>query len=70
MTTEYGFSTQGSPTDTSIWCFFKIEPHSPLEPKSEICQYYQLGPYLDKSLKIEDIPKALARRSGLNTLPA
>jgi len=55
----YGFKTDGTPRDESIWCFYNHTP--PLPPDQEpnrICRFFQLGPYLE-TYKIEDITTAI-----------
>jgi hypothetical protein len=59
----YGFKTEGTPTENSIWYFVRDrtpdvpEPTPPTPPA--VCRFYQLGPYLDSGYKVEDITTAI-----------
>jgi len=56
FTDSYGFRTEGVPSENSIWFFYwdkKSTPQKVIAPT--ICQFYQLGPYLDAGYKVEDI---------------
>lgn len=55
--TAFGFKTQGTPSDDSVWYFFYQKPELPREPV--VCRYWQLAPYLDAAYKIEDITTAI-----------
>src|SRR5262249_3406924 len=59
----YGFKTEGTPTENSIWYFVRdrtpdVPERTPPTPPT-ICRFYQLGPYLDASYKVEDITTAI-----------
>jgi hypothetical protein len=52
---SYGFRTQGTPDENSIWYFYWEKPASqPL-----YCRFYQLSPYLEAGYKVEDITTAI-----------
>ena len=53
---NYGFKTQGTPTDDSIWYFYHEKPSHLPEPK--VCRFWLLTPYL-ATYKIEDITTAI-----------
>jgi hypothetical protein len=59
MRTGYGFSTVGAPSDDSIW-YFHVEKLAgpPLKP-AKACRFYQLAPYLDRGLTVDDITTAI-----------
>lgn len=56
MISTYGFKTQGTPTDDSIWYFYYETPS--VVPEPIICRFWQLESYLTKH-KIEDITTAI-----------
>jgi hypothetical protein len=59
ITTSYGFRTEGTPTDDSIW-FFSIEsPSFPPLIQNKVCRFYLLTPYLDRGLTVDDITTAI-----------
>jgi hypothetical protein len=63
MTTGYGFKTDGTGTDDSIWYFVVTKPTVlPAAPPQKACRFYQLTPYLDSGLTVDDITTAI--RSG------
>jgi hypothetical protein len=63
MTTYYGFKTDGTVTDDSIWYFVVTKPTAPAAvPPQKACRFYQLTPYLDSGLTVDDITTAI--RSG------
>jgi hypothetical protein len=51
------FETEGTPTDSSIWCFRCETPAIQHDPT--ICRFYQLAPYLGADYKVEDITTAI-----------
>jgi hypothetical protein len=60
FTDSYGFRTEGVPNDDSIWYFYwdkRSTPQKVISPT--VCQFYQLGPYLDTGYKVEDITTAI-----------
>lgn len=54
--TNFGFRTQGHPSDNSVWYFFYSKPALPQDGKA--CRFWQLAPYLT-SYQIEDITTAI-----------
>jgi hypothetical protein len=61
--TAYGFRTNGTVTDDSIWYFVVTKPTvPPVAPPEKACRFYQLTPYLDSGLTVDDITTAI--RSG------
>jgi hypothetical protein len=56
---SYGFRTQGTPSDDSVWYFYTEGPavNSPTTLKE--CRYYLLTPYLDQGLTVDDITTAV-----------
>lgn len=54
-TESWGFRTEGIPHEKSIWYFYwdRARPHDIVAPT--ICQFFQLGPYLDAGYQVEDI---------------
>ena len=75
QSTTYGFRTQGTPDEDSVWYFHVDTPQSiPHVEESErkVCQFYQLGPYLDHDYKVEDITTAIEtgwKMLGIKTQP-
>jgi hypothetical protein len=64
VTTDYGFKTEGNLSDNSIWCFYVDNPPqaqlAPLPPPPvKSCRFYQLAPYLDRGLTVDDITTAI-----------
>lgn len=62
--TNYGFRTDGTPTDDSIWYFFVQGPVPPPPaptppPPPRICRFYSLAPYLDRGYTVDDITTAI-----------
>jgi len=53
---NYGFKTEGTPTDDSIWYFYYEKPPRVEEPRN--CRFWSLTPYLS-AFKIEDITTAI-----------
>jgi len=53
--TQYGFTTQGSPSDDSIWYFFAYKGI----PPAKVCRFYSLAPYVDSGLSVDDITTAI-----------
>jgi hypothetical protein len=64
-TRSYGFRTQGTPREDSIWYFQVDETKTPpfleeSEPgPTNICRFYQLERYLQMDYKVEDITTAI-----------
>jgi len=66
-TSQYGFKTEGVPTENSIWCFYwdrgngdRGNPYAPWEVlSSTVCNFYQLEPYLEAGYKVDDITTAV-----------
>lgn len=62
VTTSSSFSTEGQPTDDSIWRFVVNPPvtptSSPQLPKA-VCRFYSLAPYLERGLTVDDITTAI-----------
>ncbi len=57
----YGFKTEGTPRDESIWYFYNYTPPPPpgQEPKpNRVCRFFLLGPLLE-TYKVEDITTAI-----------
>ncbi|HEY1719073.1 MAG TPA: hypothetical protein VGH42_12370 [Verrucomicrobiae bacterium] len=54
---DYGFKTEGPETDDSVWYFFESKP--PQSPPEKTCRFYQLAPYLDRGLTVDDITTAI-----------
>jgi len=60
--TSYGFKTDGRPTDESIWYFYVDKvPETPNTAKAseKVCRFYNLAPYLENGLKVDDITTAV-----------
>jgi hypothetical protein len=65
--TSYGFRTDNNspPSDDSIWYFYIQNPppapdlSPPTPPTIKICRYYQLTPYLNSGLSVDDITTAI-----------
>jgi hypothetical protein len=58
--TAYGFKTEGTPADDSIWCFFIEKPvATPAPPAYKVCRFYSLNPYLDRGATVDDITTAI-----------
>ena len=59
----FGFKTEGTPTENSIWYFVRDQipdvPQPTRRAPPVICRFYQLGPYLDSGYKVEDITTAM-----------
>jgi hypothetical protein len=63
--TSFGFRTQGTPSDDSIWYFFREDPPvlpseaapAPLAPP-KVCRFYQMAPFL-VGRTVEDITTAV-----------
>jgi hypothetical protein len=62
VNTAYGFKTEGDVSDNSIW-YFHVEnpPQAQLSPPAPAknCRFYQLAPYLDRGLTVDDITTAI-----------
>ncbi len=62
VNTGYGFKTEGQISDDSIWYFYVQNPPQPqLSPPApaKTCRFYQLRPYLDSGLTVDDITTAI-----------
>lgn len=62
VNTGYGFKTEGQVSDDSIWYFYVENPPQPqLTPPApaKSCRFYQLRPYLDSGLTVDDITTAI-----------
>jgi hypothetical protein len=60
MRTSYGFKTLGTPSDDSIWYFYAEKPSlPPLPPVTKVCRFYQLAPFLERGLTVDDITTAI-----------
>ncbi len=59
--TSYGFrQSPGSLSDDTIWYFYVEKPASPPTPAvAKVCRFYQLTPYLDRHLTVDDITTAI-----------
>ena len=57
MTLTYGFRTEGSPNENSIWYFYRDKLPDSASPT--VCKFYLLSPYLDAGFKVEDITTAI-----------
>ena len=55
---SYGFTTQSTPTDDSVWYFFYRRPPPFAEGSQRTYRFYQLAPYLE-TCKVEDITTAI-----------
>ena len=61
IVTDYGFKTADSPlSDASIWYFYTEKPSlPPVVSTKKICRFYQLRPYLERGLTLDDITTAI-----------
>jgi hypothetical protein len=62
VNTGYGFKTEGHISDDSIWYFYVQNPPQPqFSPPApaKACRFYQLRPYLDSGLTVDDITTAI-----------
>ncbi len=55
---EFGFRSEGRPTDSSIWCFY-VDDLNGRAPVSKVSRVYLLTPYLDRGLTVDDITTAI-----------
>jgi hypothetical protein len=56
FTDSYGFRTDGIPHENSIWYLHMDKLSTPQEVIAPVvCQFYQLGPYLDADYTVADI---------------
>jgi hypothetical protein len=59
-TTSYGFKTEGTVNDNSVWYFHMSKPaEAPIPPVEKVTQYYSLSPYLDRGFTVDDITTAI-----------
>jgi hypothetical protein len=59
---SYGFKTENPGTDDSVWYFYEDNPPKPPYHQStpaKSCRFYQLAPYLDRGLTVDDITTAI-----------
>jgi hypothetical protein len=54
----YLFTTEGMPTESSVWAFRAMRPNIPKLPQDKAYRFYQLGSYLE-DLRIDDITTAI-----------
>jgi hypothetical protein len=60
MATSYGFKTDGTVTDDSIWYFVVTKPTvTPEVPPQKICRFYPLAEYLNRGFTVDDITTAI-----------
>jgi hypothetical protein len=62
MRTSYGFRTQGSHSDDSIWYFYVEKPPMPPLVSAgvlRVCRFYALTSYLERGLSVDDITTAI-----------
>ena len=60
--TSYGFRTEGTPTDDSIWLFYESKPALPpdaVAPPGRTARFYLLTPYLERGMTVDDITTAI-----------
>ena len=57
--TAYGFRSQGTPTDDTIWYFFVEKPALIPTASTKACRFYMLAPFLDEGLTVDDITTAI-----------
>lgn len=70
---SYGFKTEGVPGENSIWCFYREgEPKAYQTQTVNVCQFFQMSPYLDKGYTLDDITTAIRtawKMLGATNLP-
>jgi hypothetical protein len=63
VNTGFGFKTDGDASDNSIWYFYVLDPPQPPDfsrpPPAKTCHFYQLQPFLNKGLTVDDITTAI-----------
>jgi hypothetical protein len=62
VNTGYGFKTEGQMSDDSIWFLYVQNPPQPQftpPAPAKACRFYQLRPYLDSGLTVDDITTAI-----------
>jgi hypothetical protein len=60
MATSYGFKTDGTVTDDSIWYFVVTKPSvTPEVLPQKICRFYPLAEYLNRGFTVDDITTAI-----------
>jgi len=75
-TSNYGFRTEGTPAENSIWYFYwdRGDERAPWQViSSTVCKFYQLGPYLEAGYTVDDITTAAEtawRMLGVTNTPA
>lgn len=66
FSSSYGFKTEPPETDDSVWVFFEDKPPQPQSSPAKSCRFYQLAPYLDRGLTVDDITTAI--QTGWNMM--
>lgn len=57
---SYGFRTDSSVSDNSVWCFHAEKPAVPqVTPVDKVCQFYPLALYLSRGFTVDDITTAI-----------
>jgi len=71
--TSYGFKTEGTVSDNSVWYFHADKPSlPPMVSTQKICRFYSLAPYLSCGFTVDDITTAIQtgwKMSGDASLP-
>lgn len=71
VTTSYGFTTTGEPTESSIWHFHVQRPSSPPQISSEkTCRFFSLAPFLEHGFTVDDITTAIQTGWKMAKVPA
>lgn len=72
-TASYGFKTDGTVNDNSVWYFHANKPpQSPTVVVEKICQFYSLADYLEAGLTVDDITTVIQngwKMAGVNPTP-
>lgn len=72
-TASYGFKTDGTVNDNSVWYFHANKPpQSPTVAVEKICQFYSLADYLEAGLTVDDITTVIQngwKMAGVNPTP-
>jgi hypothetical protein len=57
---SYGFTTDGPPSQNSIWYFYRDQETPPWQVVApKVVRFYQLEPYLDAGYKVDEITTAV-----------
>jgi hypothetical protein len=67
----YFKTTDGTPSDNSVWFFFD-QKSPPPPPVEKVCQFYSLSPYLDRGFTVDDITTAIQtgwKMAGITPTP-